>query len=77
MKICICSKGVLDLPIGIDTLMNLKTHQGASARACKYAHDDYTNRVPIQDVRNMEYANLHRNYKLQSTLIMHQREPTD
>ena len=30
--------GVLDLPIGIDILMNLRTHQGASARVRTHAH---------------------------------------
>ena len=69
--------GVLDLPIGIDILMNLRTNQGASARARAYAHCDYTNCTPIQDVWNTAYANLYRNYKLESTLITHQRVPTD
>ena len=46
--------GVLDLPIGIDILMNLQTHQGASARAHAYAHGDYTNCPLIQDV--MKYG---------------------
>ena len=68
---------MLDLPIGIDILMNLRTHQGASARTRAYAHGNYTNRPPIQDARNTAYANLHRNYKLESTLITHQRVPTD
>ena len=55
---------MLDLPIGIDILMNLQTHQQAIARARAYAHGDYTNCLPIRDVRNTVYANLHRNYKL-------------
>ena len=77
MQICIRSKGVLDFSIGIDILMNLRTHQGASARARAYAHVNYTNRPPIRDAKNTAYANLHRNYKLESTLITHQRGPTD
>ena len=71
------SQQVLDSPIGIDILMNLRTHQGSSARARAYAYNNYTNCPPIQDARNTEYANLHRNYKLESTLITHQRVPTD
>ena len=62
--LCVCGGGVLDLPIGIDILMNLQTHQGASARTREYAHGDDTNCPPIRDVRNTAYANLHRNYKL-------------
>ena len=77
MQRCIRSKGVLDLPIVIDILMNLRTHQGASARACAYAHGNYTNRPPIRDARNTAYTNLHHNYELESTLITHQRIPTD
>ena len=68
---------MLDLPIGIDILMNLRTYQIASAHARVYVHRGYTNRPPIQDARNMAYANLHCNYKLESTLITHQRVPTD
>ena len=80
MQRCIRIKGVLDLPIGIEIQMNLQTHQRASAHACTYMHGDYTNCPPIRDVRNTAYyrlANLHRNYKLESTLITHQRVPTD
>ena len=69
--------GVFDLPIGIDILMNLLTHQGASARARTYTHSDYTNRLPIRDVQNTAYTSLNRNYKLESTLITHQRVPTE
>ena len=57
--------------------MNLQTHQGASARARAYAHGNYTNRPPIRNARNMAYANLHRNYELESSLITHKRGPTD
>ena len=46
---------LLDLPIGIDTLMNLQTHQRASVRAHAYAYGDYTNRLPIRDVRDTAY----------------------
>ena len=74
MQICISRKGVLNLPIGIDILMNLQTHQDP-VRA--HAHGDYTNRLPIQDIHNKAYANLHHNYKLESTLITNQRVPTD
>ena len=76
MQRCICIKGVLDLPIGIYILMNLRTHQGASARARAYVHGDYTNRPPIRDVRNTAYANLHRNYRLESMLMTHQHVRT-
>ena len=71
---------LLYLPIIIDILMNLRTHQRASTRKHVYVHGDYTNRLPIRDVWNTAYyrlTNLHRNYKLESMLITHQRVPTD
>ena len=46
---------LLDLKIGIDIIMNLRTHKRASVRACAYAHGDYTNRPPIRDVQDMAY----------------------
>ena len=55
MQRCIRSKGMLDLPIGIDILMNLQNHQRASARAHAYVHGDYTKRPPIRDVRDKAY----------------------
>ena len=46
---------LLDLPIGIDILMNLQTHQQASARARAYANSNHTNHPPIQEVRDTAY----------------------
>ena len=46
---------VLDLPIGIYILMNLQTHQQASAHACAYMHGDYTNCPQIREVWDTEY----------------------
>ena len=68
---------LLDLPIGIYILMNLRTHQGDSVCANAYAHGNYTNSLLIRDAWNTAYANLHRNYKLEFTLVTHQRVPTD
>ena len=45
------SQQVLDSPIGIDILMNLRTHQGSSARACaRRLHK------PSADPRRPEYG---------------------
>ena len=46
---------MLDMPIGIDILMNLRNHQGASARTRTYAHGNYTNRPRIRDIRDTAY----------------------
>ena len=46
---------LLDFTIGIDILMNLRTHQRAIAQARAYVHSDYTNRPPIRDVLDTAY----------------------